>query len=714
MVSEKKRKRYDIEKIHEYIDSASLQKQQTRSSHDEKNLELLRKKLSDEPARTRKTTASSDLPLIKSDNLAPRVVVRPREPVQKKEERVFQIVESSDAGKTQEVFTVASDVPAPVDLFSEESLYEIETVTQELFHERSSEELKKSPPQKDVTPTVSVRGQAGEDLPEWEPVEHTSTVKEIPMTDEKQAMVNLPEFEQIGEPQPPLSPPLSHDEGRMSSYESVEIEKPQEAEPEKKLDEERRPTKADERSARLEAKQKEQEAKRLKREQETKVRVEQREVQKRLKEEERLKEVEKQKAAADAREKQREEQRLLREREEKLRIEQRNLKMKEKEERKLRGLEKGKRPTPDASIVREEPPSVQTPSDEVPYFEPEATPEKPVPPQTDEYHITSRQASFEEAVPAEAGPIPTVPTEPPAHEPSGVSPKEKRQEQRRLRREQKEGLRLERIALKDKEKQDRQRKRQEEKKPERSKPETMDKEEQRQKRTLEKQARRDEKERERRMKKEAKAQQKKEQHAIAMQDYSLRSKEKEKQQQKREEFWEEQQGIADLPLGEETEPRAEHELQKAVEQLEKEAAQAAVKETKEQRKLKAVERAMQKEREKKEKEERKSKRIEAGKEKKKMDLHFEEEILKEKQSSAGKRTDVFHGFDSIDQETAALLNKKGYTSVEKLLEATVKDLMKIGIKKKIAQSILAESKEFVEWKVFEADEGSAGKSGASP
>jgi hypothetical protein len=40
--------------------------------------------------------------------------------------------------------------------------------------------------------------------------------------------------------------------------------------------------------------------------------------------------------------------------------------------------------------------------------------------------------------------------------------------------------------------------------------------------------------------------------------------------------------------------------------------------------------------------------------------------------------------------------------------------MKIGIKKKIAQSILAESKEFVEWKVFEADEGSAGKSGASP
>jgi hypothetical protein len=123
---------------------------------------------------------------------------------------------------------------------------------------------------------------------------------------------------------------------------------------------------------------------------------------------------------------------------------------------------------------------------------------------------------------------------------------------------------------------------------------------------------------------------------------------------------------------------------------------------------------MQKEREKKEKEERKSKRIEAGKEKKKMDLHFEEEILKEKRSSAGKRTDVFHEFDSIDQETAALLNKKGYTSVEKLLEATVKDLMKIGIKKKIAQSILAESKEFVEWKVFEADEGSAGKSGASP
>ena len=88
----------------------------------------------------------------------------------------------------------------------------------------------------------------------------------------------------------------------------------------------------------------------------------------------------------------------------------------------------------------------------------------------------------------------------------------------------------------------------------------------------------------------------------------------------------------------------------------------------------------------------------------KWNLHLEEEVIKEKLSGQVQRIDIFVGFDSIDQEIADLLLKSGYTSVEKLREASVKDLMKIGLKKKTAQMILAESGEFVEWEVYDADE----------
>lgn len=712
MVSERKRKRYDIEKIHEFIDSASLPKQQMPSLYTGKNLESRRKKIDDEPIRSKKKAGSSDRLQTKSDSLTPYVIVRKKEPAPKKEEIMFQLVESPETEKRLEVFTVVRVVPASEDLFSEEALYEIETVTEgeEIQNERRTKELEPFPIQKNVTPTFSIRGGTGENLPKWEPVEEPSAGKEILANYyEKKAAVSLPEFERVDEDP---APPPSHDKDKMSSYESLEIEvakeeKPQGDQSERKTIERKRLKKTQEKHAVLELKQKEREAKRLKKEQKRKVREEKREVQKRLQEEERLKGEEKKKVAAEAREKEREEQRLLKEREENLRIEQRNVYKIEKEERK-RKMAKFKRTPPRTTpVVEEESSRVVTKSEEIPFFKSEQIPETLRLPQKIDHPIDSTRQPVEQAIPEDFTAVPEIP---PA--PQTKSLREDRQEQKRLRKEQKEKQRLERITLKKKEKEEQQQRKQEERPPDRFTLETIDKAEQKRKKAQEKEAQRDAKEQERQKKQQAKAQHKKEQLTIGAQDLALRRKEKEKQQQQKEEVWEEKQGLAELPLGESKEPRAENELQKAVEQQqEKEAEQKAVEETKEQRKLKAVERKMQKEQEKKEKEERKLEMIEDKKAKKKMELHFEEEIIKEKQSGTGERIDVFEGFDSIDQETATLLYKHGYTSMEKLLEATVRDLVKIGIKKKIAQTILIESKEFVEWKVFDADENPDGKSG---
>lgn len=126
-------------------------------------------------------------------------------------------------------------------------------------------------------------------------------------------------------------------------------------------------------------------------------------------------------------------------------------------------------------------------------------------------------------------------------------------------------------------------------------------------------------------------------------------------------------------------------------------------EVKEQRILKVFNRKMQKER-KTEKEDQKFKAIDEKKVRKKMEFQLEEGVIKENLSDQVERVDIFVGFDSIDQETADLLLKSGYTSIEKLREASVKDLMKIGLKKKTAQMTLAESVKYVEWEVYDADE----------
>jgi hypothetical protein len=93
-----------------------------------------------------------------------------------------------------------------------------------------------------------------------------------------------------------------------------------------------------------------------------------------------------------------------------------------------------------------------------------------------------------------------------------------------------------------------------------------------------------------------------------------------------------------------------------------------------------------------------------------MAVHIQEEIIKGKISGQKERSDAFVAFDGIDEETAIYLFENGYNTVEKLRQTTVKDLMKIGLRKKIAQRIVAECEEFVEWDVYDADEYTTRKS----
>lgn len=705
-MSERKRKRYDIKEIHEFIDSASTATQQMHYTQSRKNLETKRKKKSNEPTRTRKHTASSESVRKTPEPLAPRVVVRKREPVQKEEEIVFRVTESPKTEKKQEVITLTRITPAEEDLFSEEAQYEIEPYSEEeeSQHKRRKKEPEPSSSQKDVTPAVSLR-RTGDKLPEWKPVEKSSQGKETWANDKEQKEVeSLPEFEHVDEDQ---AFPLSHDEDKMSSDEPLEIEAAKEQQPledqsESRTFEDKRKKKAQEKQAILELRQQGREAQRLKKEQEKKAREEERVVEQRLQTEDRLKDEEKKKAAAEAREIQREDQRLLKEREKKLRIEQQELKKKGKEERKQQKAELKRTSTPATPVVNEASSRGTVTSDEIPSFTSEPLPETPTPTHDENRSIDSFQQPIEKEVLQEEPPVPATPPEPAT--PGIVSPREDRREQKRLRKEQKQKQRLERIALKEKEKQERQQRKQQERLPERIEAETIDKAEQEHKKAQEKQAERDAKKQEREMKKQQKTQLKQERRTFAAQDFAIQRKEKEQQQQQEEETWEKRQDNADLQRTDSREQQADNELQKVVEQQQaNKAEQQAIEESKENRKFKAVERKMRKEQEKKDKEAQKLKTREEENARKKMELHFEEEVIKEEQSGSSERITIFDGFDTIDQETAKQLYKHGYTSVEKLLQATIEDLRKIGIKKKIAKDILTECLEFVEWKVMDAE-----------
>jgi len=766
MVRERKSKKYDIEKIHELIDSVSFSKERKNFSYKEKNLESVRKQLSEELVKAKKKMTSSDLFHTKSESLTPRIVIHKREDIQKKEEKIIQIGLEPKTEEKQKSPGVENVIPSTEDFFAEEPLYEIEKVAvgEVVLHIQPIEVSEKSAIQKEFTPIISVRGQAENHLPEWEPVAQNTAVKEITdHEDEKKAEAFLPEFERVDEKQAPLPPPFPEGESKIPSFEQVEFEvtrreKPKidELEVKKKEKEEKRRKKMEEKQARQEAKEKERETIRLTKEHDKKLQIEQLEVRKKQKEEQRLKDEEKKKAAtetrekeretirltkehdkklqieqlevrkkqkeeqrlkdeekkkavAEAKEKDREEQRSLKERQQQLQIEKAKLRKKEKEEKKQRKFEEEIKTAVAALVVQKETVPEKTPSEGFAPVEQEEIHEKPLPPQKEEQPKISEWGSREEEIHPDVGEIPAKPKEPPARETIDLFSKEKEREQKHLKKEQKEKQRLERPERKKKEKEDKQRKKLEEKQlGEQLKLEKIDKEERKRKKLEEKHvARREAKEKRCQEKKQAKDEQRQKQLTLALKERESRMKENEGQKQKKFVKKMEKDHLNKLVIGKATEPRVEDEREKAEEQkLEKEGERSTAKE---QRKLKAVERKMQKEREKKEKEIRKSRALEKTKAKKTMDLHFKEEIIKEKLSGTEEQIDVFDGFDNIDHKTAILFQKNGYTSVEKLREATVKDLMKIGIKKKTAQKILAESKEFVEWEVLGADDHPEGK-----
>jgi hypothetical protein len=219
----------------------------------------------------------------------------------------------------------------------------------------------------------------------------------------------------------------------------------------------------------------------------------------------------------------------------------------------------------------------------------------------------------------------------------------------------------------------------------------------------EKQARKEAKEKEREAKRLAQEERKQKQRVLAMNELEVKKKEKEQQRLKELEAKKERERLSELAIGQTEETVFVRDRQKEKLEQKKETIQTAV-EAKELRKQMAFERKLQKEQEKKEKIERKLKAKEEAKARKTLHLQFEEEIVRKKLTDQTERTDAFIAFESIDQQTAVILCANGFTTIEKLQQATVKDLMRIGLKKKIAQRILAESGEFVEWETYDADE----------
>ncbi|MBE3137320.1 MAG: hypothetical protein IMZ43_08040 [Thermoplasmata archaeon] len=383
------------------------------------------------------------------------------------------------------------------------------------------------------------------------------------------------------------------------------------------------------------------------------------------------------------------------------------LQKKEKEKQKPRKSEKEKKSFVTASVDQKKSARVETTNVGAARIKQKQIRKKPLPAQKEEQPMVSAWETLsEETHKEDAGDMPTEPKEPFAHETIELISKEKEREQKRIEKEQNEKKQLERLEVKRKEKEELKRKKlQEKQRADLFALKKEDKEQRKQKNLEEKQTKKEAKEREREEERRAKAELKSKQRILALKELEWRTKEKDEQKLKELEQKEEKKRLSELGIvGTAKETGLIDERKKAEEQKQINDVVRIAAEVKEQRKLKTFERKRQKERKKTEKEDQKLKAIEEKKARKKMNLHLEEEVIKEKLSGQVERIDIFVGFDSIDQETADLLLKCGYTSVEKLREANVKDLIKIGLKKKTAQMILAESGEFVEWEVYDADE----------
>jgi hypothetical protein len=311
------------------------------------------------------------------------------------------------------------------------------------------------------------------------------------------------------------------------------------------------------------------------------------------------------------------------------------------------------------------------------------------------------EPTFIEEIPPQAAPETNEPTKAPATEPMHPSPKEDRSEQKLRQKELKKKLKLEQKETKRQEREERlQEKRGQKQRRGESLPAHREPSRWKRQNEILKHAR----EQEHQRKQQEKLFKKNELYATGLRENAYKMKKREEKREKKSKERKKKHDNAYIISRKTPLPTLNHNPVPVHEQQTKEREQQIAQETEERRRLKEIEQDLQKEKEIKEKEARKVKLLEEEKAKKKMEARFEEERLRQQHHKEDRQIDVFDGFDSIDQATALVLFNHGYTTVEKLLSASLEDLIKIGIKKKIAYLICAETKEFVEWKVLDAKE----------
>ncbi|MBN2599464.1 MAG: hypothetical protein JXA75_02900 [Candidatus Thermoplasmatota archaeon] len=519
--------------------------------------------------------------------------------------------------------------------------------------------------------------------------------------------------------------------------------------------EQRRQKKVEERKARLEIKEKKREAKRLAKEHDRKLKLEWIEFQHQQRQKQKQEELEKRKAAVEAKQKEQEEQRLVQEREEKLRLEHIQLMRKEKEERERKKLEE--KPLKQLAKEQEKRLKIETLEAEkqkslqqkqaAAYAEKQALEEQRLLKEMEEksrLELLERQEkekekqrsilakkekktfvfplsekkkpveeitdgvpweSFQEDTKREPGHQDSLQTEEPTStETQKQLLKEKKRQQKQLEREQKKRAQQERLEVKKKEKEEKKQREIEEK--QRSHLFGFSKENKEMwqgKNEGETFSKREAASKERDEKRRLKEEQKRKERASAIEEVEQKKKEKNEKKLKDFDQKKERRQISMLSFGKGNDTEVIDEQKQAEQQRQTMDLVRIAAEERDLRKTRALERKMKKEQRKNEKVEQKYKMKEEDNARKKMNLHMQEEIMKEKLTNNQlERNDPFVAFDSIDPETANILDHYGYSSVEKLRQATVKDLLKTGLKKKTAQRIIAECGEFVEWQVFDS------------
>lgn len=469
----------------------------------------------------------------------------------------------------------------------------------------------------------------------------------------------------------------------------------------KKEKEESKQKKIEEKKARQEAKQKELEERRLAQEREKKQKIEQLQIKQKQQEEEKQKELEQKKAAILEAEKQQQEQRLLKEQKKKSLIKE----PEKKQEEPIVIKQKKEKKTPAFSFLarRKEKTQHEPKTQQPEQKEPDVSWMKSVTAKKQEPNEATWESYDEKTAEETKEQLSGLSKEESSPDTQKLLLKKQKEEQKRQHQEQKEKERQEKLELKKELKEQKIQKKLEQKQRSALLSEQMeDKQRTNQRKIEEKRTKQEAKEKEKEAKRLLKLEEKNKEKAFALKELQIKQKEKEEEKQKEAEDKKDKLGISKLGIGkakgtEVIDERKKAEQQKSTMELVRIAA-----EEKELRKTRVFERKMEKERKKKEKEEQRFKVKENEKAKRNMNLQMKEQLIKEKLAKQPDRDDPFIAFDSIDKETAMILNSVGYTSVEKLRQASVKDLVKIGLKKKNAQRIIAECEEFVEWEVFDA------------